>query len=154
MFCLIRELSKALRFYRQESAFCEGVTFNQFSILDLVVENGELRLAHVHELLAIEKSTTTRLVTPLVERGLLIKTTSPRDSRAVILQITEAGRETHQRVWHCASELLESVINTIPEGDRQTVLDALFTFVHACNHCCTNDNQQDPIVRKRKGGSR
>ena len=83
---LIAQTSKAARIFQQESVFCEGLTFNQFLILDQVAKaRGELSLAQLHRYLEVEKSTTTRLVAPLVKRGLVEKRKSQRDARATVL---------------------------------------------------------------------
>ncbi|MCX6224781.1 MAG: helix-turn-helix domain-containing protein, partial [Bacteroidia bacterium] len=63
-------LSQVSRFCRQDVAFCEGVTFHQFMILDALVGKKEMQISELHKLLAVEKSTTTRLVNPLIKKGL------------------------------------------------------------------------------------
>jgi DNA-binding MarR family transcriptional regulator len=92
---LISEVAKATRIFQQESVFCGGVTFIQFTILDQVARSGgTLSLARLHSVLEVKKSTTTRLVAPLVKKGLLEKRKSEEDSRAAILELTPEGRET------------------------------------------------------------
>lgn len=62
---MIIELIKALRCCRQDEVFCAGeVTFTQFIILDAVAGNGTLDMADLHNLLSVDKSTTTRFVAP------------------------------------------------------------------------------------------
>jgi DNA-binding MarR family transcriptional regulator len=63
---LVSELCQVVRFCRQDSMFCEDVTFTQFLILDEVAKKGELKMLELHQILAVDKSTTTRLVNPLV----------------------------------------------------------------------------------------
>jgi len=97
---LIAELSRATRIFQQESVFCAGVTFSQFFILDQVAAGGgRLPLAELHSALEVEKSTTTRLVAPLVEQELISRQRSRRDSRAVELSLTPQGREVLKTVW-------------------------------------------------------
>ena len=64
-------LSQVTRCCRQDVAFYEGVTFHQFMILDAVAEKKEMQISDLHKLLAVEKSTTTRLVNPLIKKGLI-----------------------------------------------------------------------------------
>ena len=97
---LIAQLSRATRIFQQESAFCAGVTFSQFFILDQVAATGgRLALAELHSALEVEKSTTTRLVAPLVKQGLVSRRRSRQDSRAVELSLTPQGREVLKTVW-------------------------------------------------------
>ena len=96
---LIAEMSKTTRIFQQGSTFCEGITFTQFNILDqLAKAGGRLSLAELHGHLEVEKSTTTRLVAPLVKSGLVAKERSKTDSRATVLRMTREGRETWDRV--------------------------------------------------------
>ena len=138
MFFLIKELTKVLRSYQNEAAFCEGVTFTQFSILDLVAEKGILSLSELHKLLSVEKSTTTRLVNPLVEQKLLKKTESLHDSRAVELVITKLGKKVHIRVWECISGFMQNMMKEIPEEKINDVFNSLRIFIRACSNCCSS----------------
>jgi len=96
---LIAQVGRATRIFQQESVFCEGLTFNQYHILDLVERSeGELKLARLHGLLEVDKSTTTRLIAPLVREGFLRKGRSRRDSRSINLSLTGPGRETLSRI--------------------------------------------------------
>ncbi|HRV26786.1 MAG TPA: hypothetical protein P5294_09610, partial [Smithellaceae bacterium] len=47
-------LAQATRFLRQDEAFCEGVTFHQYLILDVILQNKELKMADLHRHLAVE----------------------------------------------------------------------------------------------------
>ena len=82
---MIIELSKALWCCRQDEVFCEEVTFTQFIILDVIVGNQTLDMAVLHNILSMDKSTTTRLIAPLIKRNLLVREKSSHDSRAVTL---------------------------------------------------------------------
>jgi len=97
-------LSQVMRSCCREEAFCEGVTFHQFMILDAVAREKELHMAQLHELLAVEKSTTTRLVNPLIKKGLIKREAAAHDARAARLILTPAGRETHKKVQICLAD--------------------------------------------------
>jgi len=84
-------ISQATRCCRQDTAFCEGVTFHQFVILDAVVKNKELNISDLHGILSVEKSTTTRLVNTLIQKGLVTRERSSHDSRAFVLTLTKEG---------------------------------------------------------------
>jgi DNA-binding MarR family transcriptional regulator len=139
IFQLVKDLGKVLRSFQNESVLCEGVTFNQFCILDYVAEKGDLELSELHRLLSVEKSTTTRLIDPLVRRGLLNRRKSHHDSRAVELTLTGDGREVHQAVWECISGFIDNVLRDIPGEKRKDIMDALKLFISSINHSCGND---------------
>jgi DNA-binding MarR family transcriptional regulator len=124
-------LSQGLRFCCRDEAFCEGVTFHQFLILSAVAKDRELYMADLHKLLAVEKSTTTRLVNPLIKKGLLRRDKSDNDSRAIKLTLTRAGQETHKKVEVCLSNYFERVLSVIPAKKRSDVLKSVKIFIQA-----------------------
>ena len=71
IFEIIMGLAREIRCCSRDEAICGGVTFHQFVILDAVTKKKGLALADLHKMLAVEKSTTTRLVNPLIQKGLL-----------------------------------------------------------------------------------
>jgi DNA-binding MarR family transcriptional regulator len=91
-------LAQATRCLRQDDAFCEGVTFHQFLILDVIAQNQKLKMADLHQHLGVEKSTTTRLVIPLIKKKLLQRRTDPDDLRAAYLALTKKGEEVQKNV--------------------------------------------------------
>jgi DNA-binding MarR family transcriptional regulator len=136
MLRLISELSRALRCCQQEAVFCENITFSQFFILDAVSESQELRLADLHGILTVDKSTTTRLVNPLVKQGLVERIRSDNDSRAINLKLTRKGSEVHQNVWECLSGFMDMVEMNVPQEKRSEIYEAVRTFLSAMRNAC------------------
>ena len=139
---LISELFQVVRFCRQDAMFCEDVTFSQFIILDRVSEKGGLNMSELRQVLAVDKSTTTRLVNPLVRDGLIERKKSENDSRSVILRLTPAGEDVHRRVWLCLGDFVDTIAAGIPEEKRDHVYDAVKIFIRAVKNassacpCC------------------
>src|SRR4051812_33934163 len=64
------------------------VTSAQAEALEVLVSRGHWRMHEVAEKLGVDQSTATRTVGPLVERGLLDRTTDPLDGRYVVVGLT------------------------------------------------------------------
>ncbi|MBU4371302.1 MAG: MarR family winged helix-turn-helix transcriptional regulator [Proteobacteria bacterium] len=128
---IIMGLAREIRCCSRDEAICQDVTFHQFIILDAVAKKGELGLAELHGILSVEKSTTTRLVNPLIRKGLLKRDRAAHDSRAARLTLTEEGRETHRRVWLCLGGFFQNIARRIPEGQRKAVLESVRVFTGA-----------------------
>lgn len=128
---VIMDLSREIRCCSRDEAICRGVTFHQFMILDAVALRGELGLAELHGILSVEKSTTTRLVNPLIRKGLLRRDRAAHDCRAVSLTLTELGRETHRGVWLCLGGFFQQITRQIPEKQRRGVLESVRAFTEA-----------------------
>jgi DNA-binding MarR family transcriptional regulator len=137
IFTVIMTLFREIRCCSRDEALCMGVTFHQFVILDAVAARSELDLAELHGILSVEKSTTTRLVNPLLRKGFLKRETALHDSRAVKLSLTEAGRETHRQVWECLRAFFESIGRQLPAGQRTAILDAVRIFSTAIRESAT-----------------
>lgn len=131
IFALMLDLSREIRCCGRDESFCGQLTFQQFVILDAVARAGELGLAELHGILAVEKSTTTRLVDPLLRKGLLNKDRSAHDQRAARLSLTAEGRRTHREVWACLTVFFAGLARNIGEAERETVLGALRRFADA-----------------------
>lgn len=128
---IIMELSKAVRCCRQDEVFCEDVTFTQFVILDSIAAQGMLNMARLHADLGVDKSTTTRLVAPLIRRGLLVRDKAGHDSRAAILTLTADGQMVHARVWQCLIGFVRAIQDEIPHHKRDEVLHGIDVFLKA-----------------------
>jgi len=111
VFTLIGELSRALRCCQQEEAFCLDLTLSQFFILHSIAGQGKIQLAELHGLLSVEKSTTTRMVSPLIRRGLVIQERAEHDSRALNLKLTGRGEEVYRTVWGCLADFIDTIQN-------------------------------------------
>ena len=128
---IMTELSKAVRCCRQDEVFCEDVTYTQFIILDTVERNRTLNMAILHDALSVDKSTTTRLVAPLIKRNLIVRDKADHDSRAATLRLTEAGSAVHGKVWRCLLSFIRAVRNEIPQEKREEVLEGVRMFLTA-----------------------
>ena len=128
---LISDLCQVVRCCRQDSVFCEAVTFSQFLILDQVAKQGNLKMLDLHQILAVDKSTTTRLVNPLVRKGLIERERSGHDSRAVNLKLTMAGEEVHRKVWLCLEGFVNAIGSGIPDEKKTDVYEAVKLFINA-----------------------
>lgn len=124
-------MAQVTRCCRQDVAFCEGVTFHQFMILDAVAKGKELPMTDLHTILAVEKSTTTRLVNPLIQKGLLRRGKAIHDSRAIMLFLTDDGRKIHQKVWLCLAGFFRKIMKNIPEEKRDDILESIKIFISA-----------------------
>jgi DNA-binding MarR family transcriptional regulator len=131
MLSIIVELSKAVRCCRQDEVFCEGVTLGQFVILDTVAGGRKLNMASLHDVLAVDKSTTTRLVTPLINRGLVVRERAAHDSRAATLHLTPQGVKVHRDVWQCLLSFLRGIEEQLPEGGREAAIEGIRAFLEA-----------------------
>ncbi|HPK53687.1 MAG TPA: MarR family winged helix-turn-helix transcriptional regulator [Smithellaceae bacterium] len=136
-------MAQITRCCRQDIAFCEGVTFHQFLILDAIAKEKEMNMTDLHIILSVKKSTTTRLVKPLIQSGLLKKERAQHDSRAATLVLTAAGKKIHRNVSLCLADFLKRITKNISEQRIDDVLNATKIFINAIKNsangytCCS-----------------
>jgi DNA-binding MarR family transcriptional regulator len=75
--------------------------------------------------LRLEKSTVSRLVGMLEDRGWVERSRSPWDGRAVELRLTEAGRRTAEDIAQARRAKFARVLEAIPEEERESVLESM-----------------------------
>jgi len=131
IFEIVVGLSREIRCCSRDEAICGNVTFQQFIILDAVAKAKGLNLADLHQILSVEKSTTTRLVNPLLQKGLLTREKADHDLRAARLTLTAQGIETHRKVWVCLEGFFEKISRNMPNGREEETLEAVKAFTGA-----------------------
>lgn len=137
---LLFEVTKAVRFCNQENICGEDITFQQFMILNQIAQNGSMRMSDLHEVLAVEKSTTTRLIEPLVKKELMVKEKCCADSRVLDLRLTQEGLAMRDRAWDCLQGFIANVDNMIPQNRREEVYESVRLYVGALRANCTDEN--------------
>jgi DNA-binding MarR family transcriptional regulator len=135
-FDLISEMTRALRCCQQDQVFCANLSFVQFSVLNALAEKGEMKLADLHQFLAVEKSTTTRLVDPLARQGLIRREKSAQDSRAQILKLTPQGRVVHGKIWECLLVFIGKIQEGLPRSKRRAIHEGIQIFLKALKNAC------------------
>ncbi len=141
LLCLLAEMTKATRCCQQDAILGSCMTFTQFYILDLVGKYGILQLSDLHALLEVEKSTSTRLIEPLVQQGLIIKERSEIDCRAINLILTDKGQKAKAELWKRVDSFLGKLSAEIPVDKQEEVYKNASLFLKAVknvlnNNCC------------------
>jgi DNA-binding MarR family transcriptional regulator len=109
----------------------QPLTPTQVEALEALVTRGHWRMHEVAEKLGIDQSTATRTVAPLVERGLLDRTTDPLDARYVVVGLTAAGRRYCDAVAEARRQLLREVVGQMEPVRRRQFADLLEEYVRA-----------------------
>jgi DNA-binding MarR family transcriptional regulator len=135
---LLVDMAKAVRCCQQDSSYGDGITFTQFYIINLIAKHGTLRLTDLHALLSVEKSTSTRLIDPIVQRGFVKKERCASDCRAIDLTLTEKGHETNVEHWKCLNNFFDQFWTEIPEDQQEEVFSCVVIFLQAVKKVFNN----------------
>jgi MarR family transcriptional regulator, 2-MHQ and catechol-resistance regulon repressor len=95
---VLSELVRVYQFRDRDRVGSHDVTGAGAHVLDVLVRLGPIGLNQLAAELFVDKSTASKLVTGLEEKKYLSRTIDPEDRRAVLLEVTGAGRELHERI--------------------------------------------------------
>lgn len=109
----------------------QPISVSQAHALQVLGEAEGIPQQVLAEQLGLDKSTTSRLVTHLVERGWTTKTVNPANRREAQLCLTPQGRKVLQEVNAAASTRFEAIWNRIPPERRPQVLESLALLTDA-----------------------
>ena len=136
IFKLFKEMNFILRGFQNDTVISENITFRQFTILECISSNEKLKMTELNTLLNVEKSTTTRLIEPLVRQGFIEKRKSGSDFRVFELSLTVEGKRIHKAVLTSIYEYIKNISKFISIEKQEDVQDSLRVFVNACIRCC------------------
>jgi DNA-binding MarR family transcriptional regulator len=98
---------------------------HQVRALRVVCEREETRISDLAEALHIAPRSATEVADGLQERGLVERTSDPRDRRVVILRLTAAGRRVRVEVDEARSAESRELFGRLSAGDRAALVRML-----------------------------
>jgi DNA-binding MarR family transcriptional regulator len=115
---MVFKMDKTLRVL--ERAFNESyeLTMNQCRILMLIKDKSYIELSYLNKALNVDKSTTTRLVRPLLVNDYIEKFYQFGDKRKIYIRLSEKGIEMLEPIEQKLLEISKNVLKNIPAGKR------------------------------------
>lgn len=110
--------AKSLRAYFQQAMASEGEALSTFLVLDVVARGEGRRQREIADGIQIEGATMTKHLDRLEAEGLVARRRDPSDRRAVLVDLTPAGRSTHRRLLEVMREAHEACWAGIGDRDR------------------------------------
>ncbi|WP_051945074.1 MarR family winged helix-turn-helix transcriptional regulator [Streptacidiphilus rugosus] len=99
-----------------------------FLLLNRLDRTGAVGVKALAQAMGIDSSTVTRQVAPLVDCGLVERVPNPDDGRAVLLELSEEGRQRLQEVRASRQELMRVLTDGWPEEDQEAFCRLLTRF--------------------------
>ncbi len=105
-----------------------GVTFARLKLLNVLLHAGPQIMSGLRDALGITARSVTALVDALEAEGLVRRVAHPRDRRATIIELTEAGRSAVAEQFEAHVQRAESLFGVLGENDQRTLLRLLRTL--------------------------
>ncbi len=97
----------------------------QFRAMCMIANGSPISLSEVAEQLALSLPTTSRIVTGLVNKGLLKRSDSKQDRRQMSLGITGRGQAVLNIAWSAAQDSMAKELKSFDDEQRITVVEAM-----------------------------
>ncbi|MEJ1229789.1 MAG: MarR family transcriptional regulator [Galbitalea sp.] len=107
------------------SATDEGLTPAQASCLGVIDGGGPLSLTELTRIEGLHPTMMSRVVGKLDELGLVRRVANPDDLRSAVVEMTETGRQTHERIKAARGKVASEYLNRLSEEDRVAILAVL-----------------------------
>ncbi len=117
-------LGRISRFLDRQSRG-DTLTRTQASVLASVMRLGPIGLSDLADIEGVNPTMLSRIVAKLEDAGLFRRLPDPADGRAVLVEVTEAGRIEQLRLRAERSELLSARLAALPPARATELLAAL-----------------------------
>lgn len=117
-------LGRISRFLDRQSRG-DKLTRTQASVLASVMRLGPVGLSDLADIEGVNPTMLSRIVAKLEDAGLFRRLPDPADGRAVLVEVTEAGRIEQLRLRAERSELLSARLAALPPSRAAELLAAL-----------------------------
>ncbi|GHB73222.1 transcriptional regulator [Streptomyces viridiviolaceus] len=113
-----------------------GLSVREYSLLDVLSrqhdgEGGHLQMKQVADAVVLSQSATTRLVTRLEDRGLLMRYLCPTDRRGIYTNVSDAGLQLLEEARPTNETALREALAEAAEDPRLESLVRTFDTVRA-----------------------
>lgn len=123
---------RAFGLHRPDETPCGSpVPVSEAHALAVLSEHGPLPQGALARRLRLTKSTVSRLVDQLVQRGWVRRRPGESDGRQRLVELTDDGRKTAEAIADRRAERMRQLLQRIPEADRAAVVAALDILVEA-----------------------
>jgi DNA-binding MarR family transcriptional regulator len=102
-----------------------GLNLSRHRALSVIASLEPCTMTELAEFSAVDRTTLTRTVDPLVRAGCVIRTTPPQDRRQVVLTLTDAGRELCRRSLQAIYRVNRELLSDLDEEKQRELARAL-----------------------------
>jgi DNA-binding MarR family transcriptional regulator len=124
---------------RSLSDIDEDVTLTQYRTLVVLASRGTQNVAELADAVGVTPATATRMCDRLVKKKLIVRRSERGDRRQVRLVLTKVGVDLVTAVTRRRRQEIERIVSTIPEDERDVLVQALGRFATAAGEVPEQD---------------
>jgi DNA-binding MarR family transcriptional regulator len=111
-----------------------GLSYARMRLLGTLHCKGPQIMSDISDDLGVTRRNITALVDALEEEGLVRRVPHPTDRRATVIELTERGVETANRMYSGYREAVSELFAHLSEGDRHELMRLLGALREALRH--------------------
>lgn len=129
---LMVELTRAFGWHRPTETPCgQPVPISEAHALLELSKAQSLTQKQLGAALKLRKSSVSRLVSNLQQRGWIERSRNPQDGRALDVRLTPGGVGAARNLAFARQRKMEGILTKIPAGERSMVMRSLETLIGA-----------------------
>jgi DNA-binding MarR family transcriptional regulator len=126
---IIFKWDKAIRNLERKFNKEFDLTLNQCRVILHIHDKNFVELSQINDWLNIDKSTTTRMIRPLLVNGYIDKFYQFGDKRKIYLRISEKGEDNVLKVKAAIDKMAKKTLVKIPAGKRDFMFQIVNDFL-------------------------
>jgi len=119
------ELIKKYQFRDRNEMVCCGLSVSQCYALEALNRFGSLSMQNLADKMHLSISTMTRVINPLVIKGLISREEDINDHRVRVIKLTQAGKGKYLETWDNVFKSEKSILENFPEDQRKSLIEFL-----------------------------
>ena len=137
---VIQKLVRVLHLFERDVIKIHGFTTSQCNTILEINKAGSLTMNELSDKMNLNTSTMTRVLDNLVRDKYISRDREETDRRIVVVSLTETGTEMAIKLRDSVNEYYKKIIENIPEGQIDNVLNSVNilqkAFEKANPNCC------------------
>jgi putative acetyltransferase len=117
-----------------------GFTFSECHLLTELESSGQATASELGERLVLEKSTMSRLVNGLLQKGHVAASPDPADARRRLLSLTPKGRRGVRQIHSYSNQQVGLALDYVAPAERQQVIAGLDRYAKALRYARTGSD--------------
>lgn len=136
---------------------CEGrygIARNEWRMIAALHEDGPQSPSSLHERVGGDRARISRVVSVLVEKGLVSREADPADRRRATLRITRAGRALYEELFPQLAAINRRLMSVLDEREARQLEQLLDRLTNQAERIRREGDGVDARADRRRGGSR
>lgn len=106
------------------------ITMEQLAVLEVLMSHGDMNMTELSHATWKQNANITRIIDKLEKRKLLARKSVEGDRRAILISITDQGRQVFKNVIPIVIEVYDDVVSCISKKEETIILFALKKIIN------------------------